>query len=49
MIAGLPATAWLMLLAAGGIGLAVELVFFFRHRQRAAPPGEDAERTGNRR
>lgn len=31
-IAGLPPTAWLMIAGAGGLGLAIELVFYFRHR-----------------
>ncbi|HVS65439.1 MAG TPA: hypothetical protein VMT85_18270 [Thermoanaerobaculia bacterium] len=31
-IAGLPPTAWLLIAAAGGLGLAIELVFYFRHR-----------------
>ena len=31
-IAGLPPTAWLMIASAGGLGLAIELVFYFRHR-----------------
>jgi hypothetical protein len=46
VIAGLPATAWLMILAAGGLGLAVELAFFLRHRRRVAAPGEGDRRTG---
>ena len=33
-IAGLPSTAWWMIAAAGGLGLAIELVFYFRHRRR---------------
>jgi hypothetical protein len=33
-IAGLPPTAWLMILAAGGVGLTIELVFYLRHRRR---------------
>ncbi len=32
MIYGLPLTAWLLLVAAVGIGLAIELVFFLRNR-----------------
>lgn len=32
MIAGLPWTAWLLLVAAVGIGLALELGFYFTHR-----------------
>ena len=33
MIAGLPWTSWTLLLLAVGLGLAVELVFYFRHRK----------------
>lgn len=36
MMAGLPLTAWLLLGAAIGLGLGVELLFFFAHRR---PPG----------
>lgn len=35
MIAGLPLTAWLLLGSAIGLGLAVELLFFFAHRRSA--------------
>ena len=35
MIAGLPLTAWLLLATAIGLGLAVELLFFFAHRRSA--------------
>lgn len=34
MIAGLPVTAWLLLLASVGVGLAIEVGFFRRHRLR---------------
>ncbi|MFQ5743493.1 MAG: hypothetical protein ACE5HV_07880 [Acidobacteriota bacterium] len=34
MIAGLPWSAWLLLLVAVGLGLAVELIFYFNHRCR---------------
>lgn len=34
MIAGLPWTAWLLWIAAVGLGLAIELVFYMRHRRR---------------
>jgi len=37
MIAGLPWTAWLLWIVAIGLGLAMELVFYFRHHHR----GED--------
>ena len=33
MMAGLPLTAWLLLGAAIGLGLGVELLFFFAHRR----------------
>jgi hypothetical protein len=32
MIAGLPWTAWILLIASVGLGLAIELVFYFNHR-----------------
>lgn len=32
---GLPLTAWLLLVAAIGLGLVVELLFFFAHRGSA--------------
>ena len=33
MLAGLPWSAWLLLIAAIGIGLVIELIFYFNHRQ----------------
>ena len=33
MIAGLPWTSWILLLLAVGLGLALELAFYFRHRK----------------
>jgi hypothetical protein len=39
MIAGLPLTAWLLLGTAIGLGLAVELIFFFAHRGSAGHRG----------
>lgn len=39
MIAGLPWTAWLLLIVAVGLGLAVELAFYFAHRR----PGDAEE------
>ena len=33
MIAGLPWTAWLLLIASAGLGLAIVLRFYFTHRQ----------------
>ncbi|MCZ6485939.1 MAG: hypothetical protein O6826_09600 [Acidobacteria bacterium] len=43
MIAGLPWTAWLLLIAAVGLGLMVELIFYFRHRGTRKPttPGRE--------
>ena len=38
MIAGLPWTAWLLLGAAVGLGLVVELVFFFNQRSGDQKP-----------
>ncbi len=35
MIGGLPLTAWLLLGTAIGLGLVVELLFFFAHRRSA--------------
>ncbi len=35
MIAGLPWTAWLLWIAAIGLGLAIELVFYLRHQRGA--------------
>ena len=32
-MAGLPWTAWLLLIASFGLGLAIELVFYFRQRR----------------
>jgi hypothetical protein len=44
MIAGLPWTAWILLIASFGVGLVVELVFYFHHwgadRRAAVPPDE---------
>lgn len=37
MIAGLPWTAWVLLLAAVGLGLAIELTFYVNHRRRRGP------------
>ncbi len=50
MIAGLPWTAWLLLVAAVGVGLAIELVFFFNQRSAdqspAAQSGPSAAQSG---
>ena len=35
MMGGLPLTAWLLLGTAIGLGLIVELLFFFAHRRSA--------------
>ena len=32
-MAGLPWTAWLLLIASFGLGLTIELVFYFRQRR----------------
>jgi len=37
MIFGLPWTAWLLLVVAVGLGLMVELIFYFRHRKTRTP------------
>jgi hypothetical protein len=43
-IAGLPWTAWLLWVAATGSGLAVVLVFYFKHRRsrRGLPLGGES-------
>jgi len=33
MIAGLPWTAWLLLIASIGLGLSIVLIFYFSHRR----------------
>jgi len=38
MLAGLSWTAWLLLVAAVGLGLGVELVFFFKQRRHRGRP-----------
>jgi hypothetical protein len=43
LIAGLPIGSWLLILIAVGLGLAIELVFYLRHR-RCRP----ADRSGDR-
>jgi hypothetical protein len=44
MIAGLPWTAWILLIASVGVGLAIELVFYLKHRaasrKATLPPDE---------
>lgn len=51
MIAGLPLSAWVLLIASAGIGLAVELGFYTRYRRRGSRPwrGEDESQTGAQR
>ncbi len=39
MIAGLPWTSWLLMLASGGLGLALALAFYLAQRDAAA--GDD--------
>ena len=41
MIAGLPWTAWLLLIASVGIGLSIVLVFYFTHRRNGASDSAD--------
>ena len=43
MIAGLPWTAWLLLIAAVSLGLMVELIFYFRRRgtRKPSPPNSE--------
>lgn len=41
MIAGLPWTAWLLLGAAVGLGLVIELVFFFNQRSADQKPATE--------
>ncbi len=36
MIAGLPWTAWLLLIASVGLGLSIVLTFYFSHRRNGA-------------
>ena len=36
MIAGLPWTAWVLLIASAGLGLGIVLTFYFTHRQNGA-------------
>lgn len=41
MIAGLPIEAWLLLILSVGVPLAIELKFFFTHRnEKPKEPGE---------
>jgi len=39
-IAGLPLAAWLLLVASFGLGLAVELAFYWRQRSRSSARSE---------
>lgn len=44
MIAGMPAGAWLLLILAVGIPLAIELKFFFTHyNEKKRTPGPSAD------
>ena len=35
MVLGLPASAWVLLILSGGLGLGIELTFYLRHRRRS--------------
>ncbi len=41
MIAGLPWTAWLLLIASVGLGLSIVLAFYFTHRRNGASDSAD--------
>ena len=45
MIAGLPWTAWLLLIASVGLGLSIVLVFYFTHRQNGPADSADMTKT----
>ncbi len=45
MIAGLPWTAWLLLIASVGLGLSIVLVFYFTHRRNGASDSADMTKT----
>ena len=45
MIAGLPCTAWLLLLVSVGLGLSIVLVFYFTHRQNGESDAVDVTKT----
>lgn len=40
MIAGLPLESWILIVAAVGVGLVIELAFLRAQRHRRPPPGE---------
>lgn len=52
IVAGLPLESWILVGAAVGIGLAIEIAFFVAHRRRhhsggrTAPGGEPPSRPG---
>ena len=46
MIAGLPWTAWLLLIVSVGLGLSVVLVFYLTHRRNGAAGSDGLEETG---
>jgi hypothetical protein len=48
MIAGLSAAAWLLISAAIGIGLCIELAFFRAHRRSAGPRNTRLNRRSSR-
>ncbi len=45
MIAGLPWTAWLLLIASVGLGLSIMLAFYFTHRRNGASDSADMTKT----
>ena len=45
MIAGLPWTAWLLLIASVGLGLSIMLVFYFTPRRNRASDSADMTKT----
>ena len=46
MIAGLPLTAWLLLLVAVGLGLGIVLIFNRTHRRNGTSAAVDDNETG---
>ncbi len=46
MIAGLPWTAWLLLIVSVGLGLSIVLVFYRTHRRNGASGSSGLEETG---
>ncbi len=48
VIAGLPLSAWLLLWTSFGIGLALELYFYFKHQRRRGTARKSALEPGRR-